>query len=200
METYLSIGKKNLSYENFNPINKNLTFKPNGGLWATLHNTKYKTYNAWLDFISSNLHILFYKYIKSNDYNIPAVLFTLKDNAKILHINDENDLNNLMNKYFINNYIDYKTLSKDFDGIYLCINNLLRTINDNNLKKELADFDVDSLILFNLDCIAYYQEAIVTIATYDYEINHECIEYEIKIKEEQKQIEDISSLTRKRPE
>ena len=44
---YLSIGTKYISKSLFQPIKNGNGFKPYGGIWATIHNKKYKNYNPY---------------------------------------------------------------------------------------------------------------------------------------------------------
>ena len=55
---YLSIGTKYISKSLFQPIKNGNGFKPYGGIWATIHNKKYKNYNEWMDYVILNPYIL----------------------------------------------------------------------------------------------------------------------------------------------
>ena len=149
---------------------KEISLKPNGVIWATKYNFEYKDYNEWIDYLTSNTHILFFKN-NIDLYNRKCFIFAFKEEAKILVINDSITLNNLINKYnYNNNSIDFIALSKDYDGYYIDVINLLDDKNINcNLKEMIKKYAINSLVLFNTNCIAYYYDAILKIAPFDYE-------------------------------
>ena len=144
--------------------------KPHGVIWATKYNFEYKDYNEWIDYLISNPHLLFFKN-HGNAYNKDCFIFALKDNANILMINDGKTLNNIINKYNYNNeFIDFVSLSKDYDGFFMNVYQLLDDENiDINLKNMIEKYGVNSLVLFNNNCIAYYYDACLQIEPFDYE-------------------------------
>lgn len=198
MSTFLSIGKKDINYEDFHSI-KNQSNKPYGGLWATKHDIKYISYNEWMDFLISNPNILFYKYIKNSNFSIPAVFIMLKNNAKILNINSLSDYLDAKEKYAKEGSLfDFEKIAKNYDGVFIKTTNLLKEIPDSMDKETLKKYDVNTLLLFNLNVIDYYQEAVIDIMPFDCEICNECIEYEIKINSERKRISNNNAVVRKR--
>ena len=104
-------------------------------------------------------------------------MFTLKENAKIIDINSFDTLLYLVKKYpsyhhLLNYYqdicednliFDFESLSKDYDGIYVNPNNprLLKT-------KIFNSWCVETLLLFNLDCIKEYQTVKIEADPYSY--------------------------------
>lgn len=184
---YLSLGTNNLYQDLFQNIKNGNGFKPFGGLWATKHNVNYDNYNDWVDFISRNISVLFYLY-RNNPFNIPACLITLKEDAKIYNVTNQENLNNL--KYSFpdgNGWIDFVKMSQYYDGIFFDINSLWHSLDDEDLQK-ISKFDVSSLILYNINCISYYQEAQVEIEPFDFEFEREASGYKIIIKDEKKSI------------
>ena len=67
-------------------------------------------------------------------------------------------------------------------------------------QKKLNSFVVDSLIIFNLDCIKHYQKANIDIEPYDYIYESTFTSYDINIESTIEQIIENTSeehLTRK---
>lgn len=186
MFTFLNVGSDLLLKDFFLPI-KNDNIKPKGGLWATYQNERNVFFNEWVDYLSIKPYILFYKRQPKDPFKIPATFITLKENAKIFIVNNENTLNFLI-KYYNDGkgWIDFEILSKDCDGIFIKIRNLLNSKYFDKLKL----FAVNSLILFNLDCISYYQKANIEIAPYDFFDNSHFTDYEIKIQKQKNKIDD----------
>lgn len=195
MTTYLSVGTNKILKELEQPI-KNGNPKPTGGLWATIHDETYPNYNPWIEFLSTKPYILFYKNFKGNPFSIPAVLITLKDSAKIFHLNNINQLEFLKKHYpTSDDWIDFESLSHDYDGLYI---DLFAACKDApiEIKRQLAPFAISSLILFNLNSIKHYQEAIVDIEPYDFEFETEFSFYEIKIDDTLHEVSDIDDITK----
>lgn len=195
MTTYLSVGTNQLIKELHQPI-KNGNPKPNGGLWATINDENYSNYNPWIEYLSINPHIIFYKNKKSNPFLLPAVLITLKESAKIFMLKNINQMEYLKKYYPTSeNWIDFEKLSEDYDGIFIDLTELYKNASKED-KKKIASFSVSSLILFNLDCIKHYQQATVDIEPFDYEYEREFIKYEIKVDKPIHQITELDSITK----
>jgi len=143
------------------PLN-NYQFKPTGGFWASNHIHNAYVISEWFTYLTKEApSIARYKDLNN------AIIFSLKDTAKILTVNNAKQVLELSSKYpsyhhilnfhkEINNkstIFDYEKLSQDYDGIYI----------DYNLFKYKFETDVfnsfscNSLLLFNLDCIKDYQ-------------------------------------------
>lgn len=177
MEQYLSLGRSFIFTDKIRPI-KNNGNKPNGGIWATVHNPEYKNFNLWIEYMSINPHILFYKH---NSFNIPAVFITLSENCNILKIED---LDTLYKTIDNNDWIDFEELAKKYDGVYISLNKIISECQDMEIVKKLMSYGVSSLIIFNTNCISYYQKANVSIKPFDYEYEPSFSDYTIEIDEE----------------
>lgn len=161
---YITIGTKTITKEIFKsilrPIN-NYDYLPLGGFWSC----EYSPLNIsdWFDYVIDSGDSI-------EDKNMQeAVIFTLKDNARILVINNYDDLKNVISKYpsyhhLLNYYkeitsreesINFELLSKDYDGIFINYNNLS---NPNNTL-VFSKWSVNTLLLFNLDVIDSYTKA-----------------------------------------
>lgn len=160
---YLSIGTKYISKSLFQPIKNGNGFKPYGGIWATIHNKKYKNYNEWMDYVILNPYILFNVY-KDNPLEIPAVYLTLKEKTNIFKLNNKEALDYLLKTYPLNNWIDFEKLTQNYDGIYIDILELARCTTKEQFN-NLLSYSVNTLILFNPDCIDYYQKTTIKIDT-----------------------------------
>lgn len=178
---YLSIGTNTLNKDLFLDIKNTNTSKPQGGIWATEH--EYPTYNPWVDYLCDHPHLLFYK---NYGYpNLPAVYLTLKEDAKIFNLASEEDISYLKEHYPYNNWINFEKLSKDYDGIFIDYHKL-----HNN--PQINPYSVNTLILFNPNCIMYYQVATVVIEHLDFDNHTEMYDYRIDISEEKITLEESS--------
>ena len=154
---YLVTGIKEITAKEFNPIkNQGYFCKPEGGLWASTYVEKgIATYKGkvckseWQLFTAIEFESAF------RDY---GVVFSLKKEAKIAHINTLNDLHKLLEDYkqekinpLQNDFLDYEKLAKDFDGIALSKQGEIKTRH--SYPANLYGWDVESLLLFNIDCI-----------------------------------------------
>lgn len=163
-QKYIMIGTKTITKEIFRnvlrPLN-NYYFLPTGGFWSASYNEY--TISPWFDYLIDNHDAYSEKDIKSTS------IFTLKDDAKILTINNYETLKDIIKKYpsyhhLLNFYkeqtnselsINYELLSKDYDGIYVNYKNFEYS-RDTIIFK---DWDVNTLLLFNLDAIEDYISA-----------------------------------------
>ncbi len=164
-QRYIMIGTKTISKDIFRSILRpidNYNFLPNGGFWACEYNDLYVS--DWFKYLQSiGEELTSYKDITS------AVLFTLKDDARILTINSIEELKLIIEKYpsyhHILNYferitereksINFELLSKDYDGIFVNYKKL-------EYSHETSIFNhwaVNTLLLFNLDAIESYRKA-----------------------------------------
>lgn len=123
--------------------------KPLGGLWCTEYSLEYPNYNEWLDFLNNHPSYFIHKY----PLKTKALILTLKESSNIFILDSLEKLEYLKNNYTLDNNFSFEKLSHDYDGIYIKIFKL----ND----KYIQEYDVNSLILFNLDCIDYYDQAII---------------------------------------
>ena len=188
MEKYLSVGKSTLNSNLFMNI-KNNGIKPLGGLWATKQDTQKRNFNEWIEQIFENPTILFFRYNNKLD----SILLTLEDNANIFILKTQKDLEFLkINFPSENGLIDYETISKCYDGLFINIHQLDVT--------AIIEFSVNSLILFNLDCINYYQKCKISIESHDFEEYfgeyRESTDYIISVDEEKQQVTNNPSLKR----
>ena len=188
MEKYLSVGKSTLNSNLFMNI-KNNGIKPLGGLWATKQDTQKRNSNAWIEHIFENPPILLFKY----NNNLDSILLTLEDNANIFILKTQKDLEFLkINFPSENGLIDYESISKCYDGLFINIHQLDVT--------AMMKFSVNSLILFNLDCINYYQKCKISIESHDFEEYYgeyrEFTDYIISVDEEKQQVTNNPSLKR----
>ncbi len=168
-EQYVTIGTKVLSKDIFRNVLRpldNYSFKPNGGLWSSVH-YKYMV-SEWLDYVlTSHQSLLYYKNMTI------ASIFTLKDTANILKIDTPQQIKELAKKYPSYHHIlgyysnltpqeaifDFETVSKDYDGIYL---NYYGTVLFEKIE-TFTSWSINTLLLFNLDCIKSYKNFDITL-------------------------------------
>ena len=175
---YLNVGTSYLSKDLFLKIKNTENLKPTGGIWASLYNEEYIDYNQWIDYICYNPYIIYYHNYE-NPYKLPAVTFSLKDESNLFIVDNYDKINYLKNKYPFNKTIDYEALSKEYDGILVLLKNFSKFKFE---EKQIAEsFSVDTLILFNIDCIKYYQKANINLDESCLNIKRGFPEYTIKV-------------------
>ena len=175
MKEYVTIGTKNIAEDIFRKILRPLDinfYKPNGGLWSSEFISRIYCISDWHDY-------LLYEDQETASYkNINAgAIFTLKNNAKILNIDSEEKIIELSQKYpswhyilthYDNpelNIIDFETLSKDYDGVEVSINKL----GYNKPGLTFNSWSVNTLLLFNLNCIEKYQSIDIEVSLFNYD-------------------------------
>lgn len=175
MKEYVTIGTKNIAEDIFRKILRPLDinfYKPNGGLWSSEFISRIYCISEWHDY-------LLYEDQETASYkNINAgAIFTLKNNAKILNIDSEEKIIELSQKYpswhyilthYDNpelNIIDFETLSKDYDGVEVSINKL----GYNKPGLTFNSWSVNTLLLFNLNCIEKYQSVDIEASLFNYD-------------------------------
>lgn len=144
MDKFVTFGTSYICPELFKktlPYPNNYSTKPYGGLWLSFYDELNS--NEWLNYLSDK-NTLFYK-----KFNGMGSIITLKDNARILYINNENDFNKIYNifpnKLSSFKLLDYQKLSKIYDGIFISAY-AANSINYN-------DWCISSLNLFNINSI-----------------------------------------------
>ena len=158
MNKFISIGTDQILADLEQPIKNNGT-KPIGGLWASPYYSEYPNYNPWMEYMLNNIHILFYKRHGQDPFNIPAAVITLNDNANIFHLANSDALNFLKQNYPTpDGWIDFEKMALRIDR-----------------------FGVNSLLLFNLTCINYYQKSLIVIEPFDFTDSYDYITYDIKV-------------------
>ena len=179
---YLTVGTREITQELFRNVEDTEpnNIKPRGGLWLTKYHSEF--YNEWVDFILDDPVILFYKNRQNSIWEQPCSLVTLNDSAKIFCLDSKQNLDYLRCTYPLDNdKFSYQAISNIYDGIYVDMYHLLCDIDDDETRKKIFKFGVNSLILFNLSCIDYYHPGTVYIEPFDYEAReYEAISYEIK--------------------
>ena len=187
---YLTVGTNDITYKLFRKIEDtdDSSMKPRGGLWLTEYNSK--NYNDWVEFIINDPVVFYYKSRHYSMWKQPCSLVTLKDDVNLFNLSNKSDLNYLIERYPLGNQkFSYQQISDYYDGIFINMYDLLYGIKDDEIRKNIFKFGVNSLILFNLDCIDYYQSGIVSIQPFDFEYGTgEDTNYEIIYDNEKKKI------------
>ena len=204
---YIMVGAPIITREIFRkvliPLN-NYSFKPSGGYWASEHISNLGNISDWFTYLQDAHSIARYKNLNQ------STIFNLKDNAKILTINSLKQILELAEQYPSYHHIlgyceeitkkntifDFKKLSKDYDGVYIDFNAFW-------YPRETIVFDklsVNSLLLFNLDCIKEYQ---TTPIVFDIDnpysfpfIKKDTIETPQKIEEESYEHKMLTEITK----
>lgn len=172
---YIMVGAPIITKEIFHSILRpldNYSFKPTGGFWASELISFLGNISPWNNYLIDNRDIAAYKNLNQ------STIFTLKENSKILEIDNINTVIELIKKYPSvhqkfsyyqeikkeNIMFDFEQLSQIYDGIYVNFDNF-------QSKRDTIIFDkwdVNTLLLFNLDCIKEYQTAPITFDKYDF--------------------------------
>lgn len=165
---YIMVGAPIITKEIFRnvlrPLN-NHGFKPSGGFWASQHISNICNISDWYTYLLDASSIARYKNINE------STIFTLKGNANILLIDTKEKILELAKKYpsyhhilgyydqitDINTIFDFEKLSRDFDGIYVDYNAIFNTFEQSKRTIVFDSWSVNTLLLFNLDCIKEYQ-------------------------------------------
>lgn len=133
--------------------------KPSGGLWTSPENSNL----SWKDFVINES-------FQESRYLNKLTLITLKSDVKIYKIQNKDDyfkcpLRDKENDFFGGletnhsklQFIDFEKLSKDYDALWITEEalNVLGTfeILDDFVLGPLYGWDVETVLLFNLDCI-----------------------------------------------
>ena len=168
---YLTVGTNEIEQGLFNEVKDTdlkSSMKPIGGLWLTEYNEQ-KQMCSWVDFMMKHSHILFYKSRGISPFVQPCSLVNLKNNSHIYVLHNYQTLDYLMKCFPKEDKFSYEELSKYYDGIYVNYDGLFLSKYDSNVLKKFSSFGVSSMVLFNLDCIDYYNSGQVLITPYDYE-------------------------------
>lgn len=167
---FIMVGAPIISKELFRsilrPLN-NYSFKPSGGFWACKHINNISNISEWFTHLMYDANsIALYKNLNQ------STIFALKDSAKILTIDSSEQILELAKKYpsyhhilgyhseinDSNTMFDFEILAQDYDGVYINFDYF-----NNQLKTKVFDsIRVNSLFLFNLNCIKEYQTALIT--------------------------------------
>lgn len=204
---YIMVGAPIITKEIFRKVSRplnNYSLTPNGGFWASEHTGNLYNISPWFTHIKDDAtSIAGFKKINQ------STIFTLKDNANILIMDSVQKAFSLADQYpsyhhilgyrceitSYNTTFNYEKLSQDYDGIYINSNYF-----ENQFQTEIFDgIRVNSLLLFNLDCIKEYQ---TTPIVYDIKnrysipyIKEETIGPKTKIEEESYEHKFLTSLT-----
>ncbi|MBR7042455.1 MAG: hypothetical protein IKI04_03030 [Bacilli bacterium] len=189
MVKYLTVGTSEITRERFIDIEdtEGANIKPRGGLWLTEYYDEH--YNEWVDYLLGDSVALYYKSRGSSIWEQPCSLVTLNESANIYTLKDNEGLDFLKKNYPLHDdKFSYKAISNLYDGIYVDMYKLIK-VADDDTRMRLYKFGVNSLILFNLDCINYYQSGIVDIEPFDFEYgDSEGTTYQIKCEDVKKRI------------
>ena len=146
---WVTLGKKSLNKEYFiKPRNRSHFIKPLGGLWASPLKIQGNFISAWHEWCYYNME----EWLDDN-----AVVYELKDNAKILTIDSLNDLEEVLKTDYVDSKfgtseknLNFQTLANKYDAIYLTEKGEAETRWSEN---NLYGWDCESLLILNFDCI-----------------------------------------------
>lgn len=179
---FLSVGTDFIYPEFFVNIKNTGGAKPVGGIWATKQ-TEIMQYNPWIDFVLSRPNLLFYK-SNGNPFKQPAVLIKLKDAANICTVDSEEKMDLILKSFPDGNgWIDFEKLAECYDGLFISYNKLLASENP-KVSINIRPFSVDTLIIFNPNCIEYFQKASVEIEPFNFDMPSFDTRYQIIVEEE----------------
>lgn len=127
--------------------------KPIGGLWTSPIDSIY----GWKDFVKIESY-------KKEKYLSKFVLLSLKDSAKILKIDSAKDFDEAPKRYIKGEndwyppikYLDFEEIAKSYDALWLTYNGvkeLSYCLGDDAFIGDLYGWDVETVLLFNLNCI-----------------------------------------------
>ncbi len=159
----------------------------------TVYDERYPNYNEWVDYMLEDSNTFYFKSLNYSIWEQPCSLVALKEDANILVLDSREKLDRLRQKHpLANDKFSYEAISNMYDGIIVDMNKLLYngdTVSDDKTRRQINRFGVNSLILFNLDCIDYYQSGVVSIEPFDFEYGYnEGTSYTINIEDTKKKI------------
>ncbi len=166
---YLTVGTNEIKRDLFRKVEDTdlvNSMKPRGGMWFTEYDKNIKNYNSWVDFMMARPNILFYKNRGSNPLIQPCSIVTLNSDVNIYALHNGPTLDYLLKCFPYKDKFSYEMLSRYYDGIYVNLGSLYCSNYDSNVISKFSSFDVSSLILFNSDCINYYQSGNINIKLY----------------------------------
>ena len=191
---YLTVGTDEIRRDLFRNVETTEladSMKPAGGMWFSEYNKSGS--NEWVRFMMNHIYIWFYKNnnIRVNGYvdpfAKPCSLVSLKNDVHLYTVHNSQSLDYLMKYFPANGKFSYEELSKYYDGVYVDLNRLFSLKDyDNDILKKFSSFGISSLVLFNLDCIDYYNSGKVILEPFDYEVGERPQNYEIKIDDTKK--------------
>lgn len=143
---YAHIGNSDIKKEMYIEI-LNDNAKPYGGFWACPNNKVEGSISDRTDYVLDNIDGKFLRY--NEKY---GCLFNIKPNSNILYLKKDIDVEEIKSKYSKGDYIDYEQISKHYDALFVNPYSLSQNLR----KTEFNDWNVRSLLIFNLDCIEEY--------------------------------------------
>lgn len=143
---FVHIGNFNIKKEMFIDI-LNDGVKPYGGFWACPNNNIEGSISDRTDYILENLNGKFLRYNENR-----GCLFNLKETASILYLSTDDDVKKIKKEFSNGKYIDYEKISNIYDALYVNPYSFSYSLRQN----EFYDWNIRSLVIFNLDCIEEY--------------------------------------------
>lgn len=144
---YIHYGDTEFKLDRFDPIANRICFnKPDGGLWASPCDLEYN-WHEWCicnDFRTDRL----------NDYFI----FTIKDDARVLTIENHNDLVRLKHDGLCLDFSSRYPFTKndfypDFEKLLDLGYDAIEVYIQDTIYMNLYGWDCDSLLILNPDCV-----------------------------------------------
>jgi hypothetical protein len=153
----ITIGKKELNRELFQPVQNNLFFtKPGGGLWASPL-LRGEFVSAWHEWCVHNYY---------NRLNNDSVVFNLKPGTRVCTIANQKDLGELLKITgsrkidpdemifsLIRQLLDFEAIAQQFDVLYLTKQGEVCTRYPLFDEPSLYGWDCESCLILNFDCI-----------------------------------------------
>ena len=123
---------------------------------------------------------------KDSSWEIPCSLVTLSKDSSVFILDDYDKYCYLLKKYSLgNNSFSYKNMANDYDGMYIDLN-----WNYFEKKLDFSKFGVDSLLLYNLNCIDNYEAGKILVESFDAEDYnmYDNVLYDIRINNEKRKV------------
>ena len=143
---FVHIGNSNIKKEMYIDI-INDGQKPYGGFWACPNNDVEGSISDRTDYILENKYGKFLRYDGGE-----GCFFNIKPDTKVLNIIDDQTAMEAKNKWNKDGHIDYEQISQIYDAAYVSPHSLSYSLRIN----EFDNWNVRSLLIFNLDCIEEY--------------------------------------------
>lgn len=167
-QEFVMVGSPIITKEVFRNVSRplnNYSFKPTGGFWSAKYLGGCMHISDWYDYLEDADYIAMQKNVKD------GVVFTLKDDAKILTISNAESIRKLAQEYpsyhhilnYNGNYpteenliFDFEALNGVYDGIYVNYDFLYNFLQKTK-NMSFHSWSINTLLLFNLDCVEKYK-------------------------------------------
>lgn len=149
-ESWIFVNEDEIIRDKFTPITNMDFVKPNGGLWLAPYTKEGEYSSAWHDFLVNDMN----RDVKG----MKGTIVKIKNDAKILIIDNLDDLKNIFEKYELHTNsrmsyfrtLDFEKIAKDYDAILLTEEGQWKTRLS---QPNLYGWDIECMLVMNFNII-----------------------------------------------